>query len=67
MLVQINPHCSINPKSIKTLQIINKGKEDKSVYSIQAILHDNSKHIVFSTSSIQRALEELQKIFKLLH
>ena len=67
MLVQINAHCSINPKSIKTLQIINKGKEDKFVYSIQAILHDNSKHIVFSTSNIQSALEELQKIFKLLH
>ena len=41
MLVQINAHCSINPKSAKTLQIVNKGKEDKSVYSIQTVLHNN--------------------------
>ena len=66
MLVQINAHCSINPKSIKTLQIVNKGKEDKSVYSIQ-ISSMTKKHIVFSTSNLQSALEELQKIFKILH
>ena len=67
MLVQINDHCSINPKSIKTLQIINKGKDDNSVFSIQATLHDNSKHILFSANNMQTALIEIQKIFKLLH
>jgi len=67
MLIQLNLQCSINPKSIKTLQIIHKNKDGESVHSIQASLHDNSKHILFSTTSRQGALIELQKIFKLMY
>ena len=67
MLIQINNICSINPKCIKTLQIITKGKDGEIVYSIQMTLHDNSKHIIFSTTLVQTAQLELQNIFSKLH